>query len=326
MDVILDVRDLRLYFNTRRGVVKAVDGVSLSINRGETLALIGESGCGKSSVARALLRLLPRNVSLFEGEIYLDGENIMSYDEERFRNEIRWLKISMVMQAALNALNPVIKVGDQVAEPLVVKRGMSKKEALEEAKKALALVGIPEDFVYRYPFELSGGMRQRAVIAMALITRPQIVILDEPTSALDVLTQASIMNMLKDVKRKMGSTYIFITHDVATSSEIADKVAVMYAGQIVELSPADKFYQEPLHPYSIKLMATVPTLRVDKELEFIPGAPPSLIEPPQGCRFANRCHEKRPECAKEPPLVEVEKGVFVKCWIYTEKARALKSS
>ncbi|MHC1629081.1 MAG: ABC transporter ATP-binding protein [Candidatus Nezhaarchaeales archaeon] len=315
-DVILNVRDLYLYFNTRKGVVKAVDGVSFSINRGETLALIGESGCGKSSLAKALLRLLPRNVNTFKGEIILDGENIMTYDEQRFRDEIRWLRISMVMQAALNALNPVIKVGDQVAEPLIVKKGMNKKEALEEAKKALSLVGIPEDFVYRYPFELSGGMRQRAVIAMALITRPQVVILDEPTSALDVLTQASIMNMLKEIKNSMGLTYIFITHDVATSSEIADKVAVMYAGQIVELSPAEKFYQEPLHPYSIKLMATVPTLRVDKKLEFIPGAPPSLIDLPQGCRFANRCPDKCPNCTKDPPLIEVEKGRFVKCWAY----------
>ena len=318
-DVILDVRDLYLYFSTRRGSVRAVDGVSFSINRGETMALIGESGCGKSSLARALIRLLPRNVEVFKGEIYLDGENIMLYDEKRFREEVRWTRISMVMQAALNALNPVIKVGDQVAEPLIIRKGLNKKEALEEARKALALVGIPGDFVNRYPFELSGGMRQRVVLAMALITRPQVVILDEPTSALDVLTQASIMNLLKEIKAKMGLTYIFITHDVATSSELADKVAVMYAGQIVEVSRAEDFYVEPLHPYSNKLMATVPTLRVDKKLEFIPGAPPSLIDPPKGCRFADRCPYRHEKCAIEPPLFKVGNDRFVKCWLYEGK-------
>ncbi|MDI9619310.1 MAG: ABC transporter ATP-binding protein [Candidatus Nezhaarchaeota archaeon] len=316
MGSILDVRGLYLHFNTRSGVVKAVDGVSITVGRGETLALIGESGCGKSSLARALIRLLPRNIHAFKGQVILDGEDVMTYDERRFREEVRWLKISMVMQAAQSSLNPVIKVGDQVAEPLTVKKGMDKRAAMDEAVKALTLVGIPQEFAERYPFELSGGMRQRAVIAMALITRPQIVILDEPTSALDVLTQTSIMNMLKEIKGRMGLTYIFITHDVATSSELADKVAVMYAGQVVEVSPADKFYPNPLHPYSAKLMATVPTLRADKKLEFIPGTTPSLIDPPKGCRFAERCHFKMDICVEEPPTFNVDGDRLVKCWIY----------
>jgi len=227
-----------------------------------------------------------------------------------------------VPQAALNSLNPVIKVGQQVAEPIIIHKGVDKKTALEKARKALSMVGISETFAERYPFELSGGMKQRVIIAMALITDPDLIILDEPTSALDVLTQASIMNLLKTVKEKMAKTFIFITHDIAVSSELADKVAVMYAGQIVELASAEEFYNKPLHPYSIKLMASVPTLRMDKKLEFIPGVPPSLIDPPKGCRFAERCSWRFEKCKDEPPLFLVGVGSFVRCWLYESKGRS----
>ena len=193
---LLEVKNLCTYFRTTKGIVKAVDNVSFCVEKGETIAIIGESGCGKSSLAKSIIRLLPRNVHTYIGEVYLEGVDLLKLDEKKM-NEIRWKKISMVSQAALNSLNPVIKVGQQVAEPLIIHEGVSKKVALERAKKALSMVGIPESFADRYPFELSGGMKQRAIIAMALITDPDIIILDEPTSALDVLTQASIMNMLK---------------------------------------------------------------------------------------------------------------------------------
>jgi len=316
---LLEVKNLCTYFRTTKGIVKAVDNVSFCVEKGETIAIIGESGCGKSSLAKSIIRLLPRNVHTYIGEVYLEGVDLLKLDEKKM-NEIRWKKISMVSQAALNSLNPVIKVGQQVAEPLIIHEGVSNKVALERAKKALSMVGIPESFADRYPFELSGGMKQRAIIAMALITDPDIIILDEPTSALDVLTQASIMNMLKIIKEKTVKTFIFITHDIAISSELADKVAVMYAGQIVELANAEKFYKTPLHPYSIKLMASVPTLRTDKKLEFIPGTPPSLIDPPKTCRFAERCPWKFEKCKNEPPLVMVNDS-YVKCWLYESKGR-----
>ncbi|MCD6325498.1 ABC transporter ATP-binding protein, partial [Candidatus Bathyarchaeota archaeon] len=266
----LEVKDLYMYYRTRMGPLQAVDGVSFMMKQGETLALIGESGCGKSSLAKAMIRLLPRNVEVFRGHIYLDGEDLMEMSEDQFRKTVQWQRISMVAQAALNSLNPVIKVGEQVAEPLIVHKEVDKKTALEKAREVFSLVGIPETFVDRYSFELSGGMRQRTIIAMALIMNPEIIILDEPTSALDVLTQANIMNLLKKIRNESNISFILITHDVGLSSELADKVAVMYAGQIVELGDAESFYSSPLHPYSQKLMASVPTLRQDKTPEYIP--------------------------------------------------------
>jgi oligopeptide/dipeptide ABC transporter ATP-binding protein len=221
----------------------------------------------------------------------------------------------MVPQAAMNALNPVVTVGDQVAEPAIVHMGLGKQEALELALQAFAHVGVPADFVHRYPFELSGGMRQRAILAMSLLTEPDLVLLDEPTSALDVLTQANIMNLLKQVKRELNTSFILITHDIATSSELADDVAVMYAGQIVEVGDAFSFFAGPLHPYSEKLMASVPRLHGDTEPEFITGQPPSLLDPPTGCRFADRCYARFEKCDEEPPVFR--KGQrLVKCWLH----------
>jgi peptide/nickel transport system ATP-binding protein len=322
VSTVLSVKNLRLYFTTRKGVVKAVDNISFDLKKGETLAIVGESGCGKSSLAKALIRLLPRNVHTYSGEILIDGNDVMKLSDEMFRRLIRWRKISMVFQGAQNSLNPVLKVGFQVAEPLMIHNNVSREDALAEAKKYLRLVGIHESFADRYPFELSGGMKQRAVIAMALITHPEIIILDEPTSALDVITQANIINLLKKIKNELGLSYIFITHDIAVTSELADRVAVMYAGEIVEISDADEFYYRPKHPYAEKLMASVPTLRTDKKLEFIPGAPPSLINPPQGCRFNPRCPYAFEKCLKEsPPPYEVKSGNIVRCWLYHEGKR-----
>lgn len=308
--------NLRLYFRTRKGPVQAVDGVSFALDRGRTLVVVGESGCGKSSLARAILRLLPRNVHTYSGSVRLDGLDVMTLSEEQFRHDVRWARLAWVPQGAMNALNPVIRIGDQVAEPLFAHRRVeSVAAARREAEEAIRRVGVPADFLDRYPFELSGGMRQRLALAMALITLPDVVILDEPTSALDVLTQANIMNVLKAIKRDTQTSFLLITHDIATSSEIADDAAVMYAGQLVEISRAGQFYREPLHPYSRALMMSVPTLREEKRLEFIPGRPPSLIDPPKGCRFADRCPARFSKCSEEPPLLKVDQRL-VRCWPY----------
>lgn len=312
---LLRLENLKLYFKASRGVVQAVDGVDLTLYPNEAMVIIGESGCGKSSMAKALLRLLPRNVHTYEGQVFLSGEDIMKMDEEKFRRDVRWVKMSMVPQAAMNSLNPVLRVGDQVAEPMIVHHKVSKDDALNNARALFQRVGVPTDFLSRYAFELSGGMRQRVAIAMSLITVPDLVILDEPTSALDVLTQANIMNLLKQVKKEMATSFILITHDIATSSELADRVAVMYAGQIVEISKNHEFFTRPLHPYSAALMSSVPRLRSTSELDFIGGQPPSLINPPTGCRFAARCPRVFEKCSQEPPMFNVE-GRQVKCWLY----------
>jgi len=316
---VLQVENLVLHFATLRGVVQAVDSVSFSLPSNSAMVILGESGCGKSSLARAILRLLPRNVGRYEGRVYLDGREIMQLDDETFRTEVRWVGMSMVPQAAMNSLNPVLRVGDQVAEPAILHLGVTKEEAWEMARRMFEYVGVPPQFLQRYPFELSGGMRQRVAIAMALITSPSLIILDEPTSALDVLTQANIMNTLKRIKQETGTSYILITHDIATSSDLAEHVAVMYAGQMVEVSDADHFFSKPLHPYSQKLLAAVPRLHGRQDLEFIPGKPPSLLNPPTGCRFADRCPLRFAKCDQEPPTYRVD-GRLVKCWLYEDQA------
>lgn len=312
---LLNIENLVLHFRTGAGVVQAVDGVNFDLNYNRAVVILGESGCGKSSLAKAILRLLPRNVHAYSGSVQIDKRDVMKLTDEDFRQNVRWAAISMVPQAAMNALNPVLRVGEQVAEPAIIHLGVNKTEAFNLARKMFQHVGVPEDFMTRYPFELSGGMRQRVAIAMALVTSPSLIILDEPTSALDVLTQANIFNVLKRIKKELGTSFILITHDIATSSELADDVAVMYAGQIVEMSDAERFFDEPLHPYSRKLMASVPRLRVVKEPEFITGQPPSLINLPVGCRFAPRCAFRFDKCDQEPPVFEKE-GRKVKCWLH----------
>jgi len=315
---LLRVTDLTLDYRTRGGTVRAVDGVSFDVDRNEALVVLGESGCGKSSLAKALLRVLPRNTAGLSGQITVGGLATMGYSEERFRREIRWQRIGLVMQAAMNALNPVVRVGEQVAEPLREHLGWSKRAARERARDVFALVGVSTDFLERYPFELSGGMRQRVVLAMALITEPDIIVLDEPTSALDVLTQAAIMNRLKRIKHDTGTSFILITHDVATSSEIADRVALMYAGQLVEIATAEQFFREPGHPYARALMASVPKLHQREQPVHIPGEPPSLADPPAGCRFADRCPQRFERCGEDPPMLATEDAREVRCWLFQQ--------
>ncbi|MBS7646748.1 MAG: ABC transporter ATP-binding protein [Candidatus Bathyarchaeia archaeon] len=313
---VLNVNNLKLYYGTLRGSVKAVDDVAFDLEKGEALGLVGESGCGKSSTAIALIRLLPSNVVKFEGDIIFNGKNLVTLSEEEIRREIRWKKISLVFQGAMNSLNPVLKVGFQVAEPLIVHRNVDKKEALEKAKELFKLVGLPAEYTERYPHELSGGMRQRVAIATALALNPEIVILDEPTSALDVSIQAQIMNLLKKLKKQLHLSMIYITHDIALASDLCDKIGVMYVGEIVELGSIEKVLLNPKHPYTQKLISCVPLLRGDRTPEFIPGAPPDLINPPSGCRFNPRCQYVMEKCkVNHPPAFNVD-GRLVKCWLY----------
>ncbi|MGI6740507.1 MAG: ABC transporter ATP-binding protein [Brevefilum sp.] len=314
---LLKIKNLKLYFKIEQGEVQAVDGVDFELDNHSSVVILGESGCGKSSLAKAILRLLPRNASKYEGEVWFGGQDVMKLDDEAFRRNVRWVGISMVPQAALNSLNPVLRIGDQVAEAVIVHHGLKKEEAWKMASQVFKNVGVPDDFLVRYPFELSGGMRQRAAIAMALVTLPNLIILDEPTSALDLLTQANIFNVLKRLKDEFGISYILITHDIATSSELAQNVAVMYAGQIVEESDAQRFFIKPLHPYSQKLMASVPRLHGDAELEYITGQPPSLLKPPTGCRFKSRCEFRFYKCDQDPPVFN-QNGIKVRCWLYDE--------
>ena len=310
---LLSVRDLHLYYRTSRGPVRAVDNVAFEMEKGQTLAMVGESGCGKTSTANAILRVLPRNINRFDGTVELDGENVMEYDHETFRKEVRWKSISMVFQGAMNTLNPVLKVGYQVGEPLIYHADAERSEAIEEAERALTSVGLPPDTVDRYPHELSGGMKQRAVIAMAIILHPRLIILDEPTSALDVMTQANIINLLKDLRSREGLSYIFITHDLGLASELADRVAIMYAGRIAEIGTAEEIYNDPLHPYTRMLMNSVPRLHSDVTPESIPGTPPDLVDLPEGCRFQERCPYAFEKCVQEPQLDGRKR--LAACWL-----------
>lgn len=314
---VLEVGNLKLHYSSERGLVHAVDDVSFSVEEGEVLGIVGESGCGKTSLGVSITRVLPRNVALYTGSIRFEGEEIMRLPEEEFRSRIRWKKIAIVFQGALNSLNPVLGAGLQVAEPMIA-AGASKSEAMRKARELLKMVGLPGEVFRSFPHQLSGGMKQRVVIAMSLILNPRLLILDEPTSALDVSIQAQIMNLLKRLKRELGLTALFITHDIAIASDICDRFAVLYAGQIVELGDSDRVLLKPQHPYTQKLLASVPRLRSDHELEFIPGAPPDLVTPPSGCRFHPRCPYVFDLCTRDPPMYPLPGHGQARCWLHRD--------
>jgi peptide/nickel transport system ATP-binding protein len=312
----LEVIDLKLSYRTDRGLVRAVDGTSFTLEAGQALGIVGESGSGKSSLALALMRLLPRNAEQLEGSVVLDGEDVLYISEDQFRRRLRGTVISMGFQGAMNSLNPVMRVGHQIAEPLLVVKGVKKQDAYVKVREMLELVGLTEDIFSRYPHELSGGMKQRVVIAMALVQKPKLVILDEPTSALDVSVQAQIMNLLKRLKRELGLSLIFITHDIALASDVCDHVAVIYGGKIVEIGDIEGVLLRPSHPYTEKLLASMPKLHAEVRPEFIPGAPPDLVEPSQGCRFNPRCPVATDICfTDDPPPFTVEDGHLARCWL-----------
>ena len=312
---LLEVDSLKVYFSTIRGYVRAVDGVSFEIGKGEAFGLAGESGCGKTTTALSILRLLPSNGEIKGGKILFDGMDIVKLDEETLRKEIRWKRISIVFQGAMNALNPVFTIGDQIVEAILAHENVTKAKALSRTKKLLKLVGLSPMLVKRYPHELSGGMKQRVMIAMALACNPDLVIADEPTTALDVIVQAQILNLLKDLRKKLNLSVILISHDLSIIAELCDKVAIMYAGKIVEIGTVYQIFKNPMHPYTRGLIQSFPNIRAPKsEFKSIPGAPPNLLHPPPGCRFHPRCPYTKQICREEEPeMVEVEPGHFVAC-------------
>lgn len=319
MDKILEVKNLRLYYHTSKGAVRALDDVSFDLYKGETLGLVGESGCGKTTTGVALIKMPSPPGRIEEGsQIIVDGQDIMPLSDKDIRKSVRWEQVAMVFQGAMNCLTPVYTIGKQMLETLQEHRQMDKVQAEELIKEYLGLVGLPAEVMGRYPHELSGGMKQRIVIATALFLKPKLVILDEPTTALDVIVQAQIINLLKKLKKTFDLSFIFITHDLSLEAEVSDRICVMYAGKIAELGTNQQIYGEqgPMHPYTEKLLQATPLLRKKVDtLSYIPGTPPDLIDPPKGCRFHPRCHKVIDKCrTEEPPLLEVEPGHMVACW------------
>ncbi len=324
---ILEVKNLHVYFKTYAGIVQAVRGVDFYLNRGETLAIVGESGCGKTVTVKAIMGLLPKEQAIInkdEAEINFKGENLLNYSEEEM-SRIRGKRISMIFQDPMTSLNPTMKVGNQIAESIVIHEKKTKKEAKKEALKMLKLVNIPnaEKRVNQYPFEFSGGMRQRAMIAMALACNPEILIADEPTTALDVTIQAQIMDLIVKLQEEMNTGVILVTHDLGLVASVAHRIQVMYAGKVVERGTTDEIFYNPKHPYTFALLKSVPKLSDDKQekLYSILGTPPDLINPPKGCPFAARCKFAMKICKEmEPEVTNFGETHESYCWLHHPKA------
>lgn len=324
MSELLKVKDLKVYYNMRTGNIKAVDNVSFTIDKGEIFGIVGESGCGKSTLANGILKLVSPPCYIESGEVIFDGVNLMALDEQRIR-EMRLKRLSYIPQSSMEALNPVMKVGDQIVDGILAHEDFSKEEASKMVPPLLEAVGLPLEASKMYQHELSGGMRQRAAIAIAVALRPEFIIADEPSTALDVVVQRVILQFLIDLKEKYGSSVMVITHDMAVQSEICDRLAVMYAGKIVEIGTVKDMFKKPLHPYTEALMLATPSLEMEKksDLKGLAGLPPSLINPPPGCRFAARCsvymdkRKKMDKCREEEPeMKEVAPGRFVACHLF----------
>lgn len=319
---ILTINNLKTYFYVEDRIVKAVDGVDLHVKKGETLGVVGESGSGKSITAFSILQLIPSPPGkIVEGEILFKGKDLTKLSNNEIR-KIRGKEISMIFQEPMTSLNPVYTVGEQIVEAMRLHLKLSKREATAEAIEMLKLVGIPspEKRFYSYPHQLSGGMRQRIMIAMALSCRPELLIADEPTTALDVTTQAQILDLIRELREQFGTSIILITHDLGVVAEAVDHVVVMYAGKVMEYADVRSFFREPKHPYSVGLLNSMPTLEYDKDrLEPIDGTVPSPVDMPEGCRFCTRCKEARKICVmEEPDLIDLA-GRKVRCWKYTDR-------
>lgn len=306
-----------------RGYVKAVDGVSFQVEKGEAMGLAGESGCGKTTTALSVLKILPSNGRIVEGKIIFNKIDLAKFTEDEMRDQIRWKGISLVFQGAMNALNPVQKVGDQIVEAIMLhEEDIERRDAMDRARKLLELVGINPTRVDNYPHEFSGGMRQRAMIAMALACNPEMVIADEPGTALDVIVAAQVLKLLKELKEKLNLAMILITHDLSIIAEVCEKAAIMYAGKVVEYGDVISIFKEPLHPYTQGLIGAFPNIKETQRIKMksIPGTPPDLLHPPTGCRFHPRCQFAMDICKKEDPeLVSVGKLHSVSCHLVTKK-------
>jgi oligopeptide/dipeptide ABC transporter ATP-binding protein len=320
---LLEIQNLKTYFYTEDGTVKAVDGVDFTVYPGEVMGLVGESGCGKSVTSLSIMRLIGIPGKVVDGEILFEGRNLLNLSEAEMV-DMRGNRISMIFQQPQSSLNPVFKVGDQVAEVLQIHQNMGRDESWERAVDLLRLVGIPDpdEKAHSYPHEMSGGQAQRVMIAMALALNPQLLLADEPTTALDVTIQAQILDLMRDLRNRMGTSVILITHDLGVIAEMADRVAVMYAGRIVEQTDIDSVFAKPLHPYTQGLIASIPVLgKIKERLDVIPGSVPNLINLPPGCKFASRCrarveHELAICTEVEPDLLPILPNHTVRCWLY----------
>ncbi|WP_276881743.1 ABC transporter ATP-binding protein [Anaerococcus tetradius] len=326
---LLEIKNLHTYFETRRGLIKAVNDVSFTVDAGKTLGLVGESGSGKSQTAMSILQLFEANQKIYEGEIIFEGEKISSYKTSQME-KIRGNKISMIFQEPMSSLNPVFTVEKQISEVLMLHKGMNKKEAAHRCEELLAAVKIPNPHVVtkQYPFELSGGMNQRVMIAMALACEPKLLIADEPTTALDVTIQAQILRLMNDLKEKAGTSILFITHDLGVINQMADEVAVMYCGQIVEQSPVEFIFKHDItdynHPYTVALLNSIPSITSDRNerLDIIPGSVPHPLNLPKGCKFADRCKYATKKCIEVmPDLVEINENQKIRCHYPNRKER-----
>lgn len=315
-DNVIEVNDLTMHYTTRKGPVFAVDDVSFHVGRGEAIGLVGESGCGKTSVAITLLKLLPNNAEILKGEIKLNGTNVVPL-RNKDMNKFRWNNISMVFQAAMNSLNPVYTVEDQILEAMREHvPHLSDQEMDEKIDHLFDLVGLDPALKSQYPHQYSGGMRQRAVIAMALSCDPDLIIADEPTTALDVIVQDAILKRVREIQTELDMAMIYISHDIAVIAEVSERVGVMYAGNLVEMASTETIFHQPLHPYTMGLMSSFPSIAGEKtELVTLPGEPPDLLDPPDACRFHPRCPYATEICREEEPeFEEISEDHFVACW------------
>ena len=313
---LLSVRDLTMNYKTRRGMVSAIDAVSFDLRQGESLGLVGESGCGKTSLAMALLRLLPENAVVERGQILIEGADLLTMTDQQVR-DTRWSRVSMVFQAAMNALDPVFTVSDQILEAIYRHQpGIEPSVARARVTQLFQMVGIDPKMADRYPHEFSGGMRQRAVIAMALACSPALIIADEPTTALDVIVQDQVLRELRRVQSLLNMSMIYISHDIAVIAEVAERIGVMYAGRLVELAPSAAIFHTPAHPYTLALMSAFPSIHGPRtRLTALGGEPPDLLFPPTGCRFHPRCPRVLDQCRQfTPPLQSYGERHQVACW------------
>jgi peptide/nickel transport system ATP-binding protein len=305
-----------MHYTTRAGEVSAVDDVSFTLDKGASMGLVGESGCGKTSIAATILKLLPENAEIQGGHIYLDGSDLVPMSENEIR-KVRWRHISMVFQAAMNSLNPVYKVGDQIIEALETHLPqLSAQDTRKRVEDLFSLVGLDPKLVDQYPHEYSGGMRQRAVIAMALACHPDLIIADEPTTALDVIVQDSLLREMTELQKQLGMAMIYISHDIAVIAEVSDRIGVMYAGKLVEFGDTEEIFHHPIHPYTQGLLSSFPSIIGPKrELVTLAGEPPDLIHPPSGCRFHPRCPFATDICIEKVPAYEEHRtGHYAACW------------
>jgi len=327
---LLEVKDLSVSFNTYAGEVQALRGINFSVNRGETLAIVGESGSGKSVTVQTIMRLIPMPPGeIKNGEILFDGEDLVKASPERMR-ELRGGKIGMIFQDPMTSLNPTIKVGKQIMEGILIHKNVTKEEAKQQAIEMLRKVGIPkpEERFHQYPHEFSGGMRQRAVIAIALSCEPDLLICDEPTTALDVTIQAQILDLINELKKELNIAVILITHDLGVVAETADRVVVMYAGEKLEEAPVRELFKNPKHPYTWGLLKSLPRLdmKIGEKLASIPGTPPDLLNPPVGDPFAARSeYAMKIDYERKPPMIDLGNGHLVKSWLYVDGAPKVKS-